>query len=214
VDDKGKTYLIEGVRDKFTAFERIDRLFEIVKRSQSDKRNRGLKWVKYEVIGGRHGDLEVIDQKKRQDGVFFTVKETKGTTGSKEDRIEQRLVGQYHSGNVLLPHQSYFISKFDGKVYDFVQLLKLEFLQFPFTEHDDILDCQAQLFEEPLMKGVKVEAPPPTKSGITADQWDKMYSEIDRWKQALPGVSNKEVMHRIYSRKLGNNLRLRFTRRP
>ena len=207
VDDKGKTYLIEGVRDKFTAFERIDRLFEIVKRSKR------LKWVKYEVIGGRHGDLEVIEQKKKQDGTFFTVKETKGTTGSKTDRIEQRLVGQYHAGNVLLPVEDYFISKFDGKVYNFVQLLKLEFLQFPFTEHDDILDCQAQLFEEPLIKGLKVDTPPPTNNGITADQWEAMYSEIDKWKQALPGCSNQEVMHRIYSRKLGNTLRMRF-RRP
>lgn len=206
VDDRGRTYLLQGVRDKLTTFQRIDLLFEFVSRATN------LRWVKYEVIGGRHGDLEVIEQKKVQLQKFFDVKETKGTTHSKADRIEQRLVGQYHAGNVLLPQEDYFISKYDGKVYNFVQLLKLEYLQFPFTEHDDILDCQAQLFEEPLIKGNLVQEQVPTKSGVTADQWEKMYDEIDQWKKALPGVSNREVMHRIYSRKLGQRVRLQFTR--
>jgi hypothetical protein len=43
---------------------------------------------------------------------------------------------------------------FDGKHYDFVQQYRLEFLQFPFSEHDDILDCHSQLFDgEFLQKG-------------------------------------------------------------
>lgn len=206
VDDKGKTYLLQGVRDKLTAFQRIDLLFEFVSRATN------LRWVKYEVIGGRHGDLEVIEQKKRKEGTFFNIKETKGTTHSKADRIEQRLVGQYHAGMVLLPEEDYFISKFDGKVYNFVQLLKLEYLQFPFTEHDDILDCQAQLFEEPLIKGVKTSVEN-KQDGITANQWDKMYAEIDKWKIMNPGLSNSEVQHRIYSRKLGQQLRRRSFQR-
>lgn len=201
VDDRGKTYLLQGVRDKLTAFERIDVLFEFVKKAQN------LRWVKYEVIGGRHGDLEVIDQKKREKQIFFTVKETKSSSSSKTDRIEQRLVGQYHAGNVLLPSELYFISKFDGKVHNFVQQLKLEYLQFPFTEHDDILDCQSQLFEEPLVKGVKTAAVQ-RQEGITADQWEKMYSEIDKWKTMYPNLSNSEVQHRIYARKLGQKVRL------
>lgn len=206
VDEKGRTYLLQGVRDKLTAFQRIDLLFDFVSRAKN------LRWVKYEVIGGRHGDLEVIEQRKRQSSKFFTIKETKGTTHSKADRIEQRLVGQYHAGNVLLPREDYFISKFDGRVYNFSQLLKLEYLQFPFTEHDDILDCQAQLFEEPLIKGVKA-VEEKRKEGITADQWDKMYSEIDRWKKDYPNLSNSEVQHKIYSRKLGEQLRRRAVQR-
>lgn len=203
VDSLGKSYLLEGVRDKLTSFQRIDLLFEMVKRS------RNLKWVKYEVLGGRHGDLEVIEQRKRATSIFFTVKETKATTGSKEDRIEQRLVGQYHAGNVYLPEDLYYISKYDGKVYNFVQLLILEYLQFPFTEHDDILDCQAQLFEENLIKGSKALAvPEPDKiKGITADQLDKMYDEIDVYKKKYPGLNSQAVQHKIFSRKLGNKFR-------
>lgn len=200
VDNCGKTYLLQGVRDKVTAFQRIDLLFEFVAKA------RNLKWVKYEVIGGRHGDLEVIEQKKREKKVFFTIKETKATSSSKADRIEQRLVGQYHAGNVLLPEELYFISKYDGRAHNFVQQLKLEYLQFPFTEHDDILDCQAQLFEETLYRGTKT-AVEQKQEGITFDQWDKMYAEIDDWKQKYPGLSTGAVQHMIYARKLGNKLK-------
>lgn len=206
VDDRGKTYLLQGIRDKVTAFQRIDLLFECVSKAKN------LKWVKYEVTGGRHGDLEVIEQRKREKGIFFTIKETKATSHSKADRIEQRLVGQYHAGNVLLPEEMYFISKLDGKVYNFVQLLKLEYLQFPFTEHDDILDCQSQLFEEPLMRGTKTTVEQ-KKEGITYDQLEKMYAEIDKWKAMYPDLSNAQVQHRIYSRKLGQKVRLLMTRK-
>lgn len=207
VDDEGNSYLLEGVRDKLTAFQRIDKLFEVVGRCKN------LKWVKYEVIGGRHGDLEEIERRQMdavQKGVQgyrrFTVKETKASTASKEDRIEQRLVGQYHAGKVLLPENSYFISKFDGKVYDFVQLLKLEFLQFPFTEHDDILDCQAQLFEEHIIRGTKKVDKAPT-SGMTAAAWDRMYSELDIYKNKYPDLEPHEIQNMVSSRKLGQKLR-------
>jgi phage terminase large subunit-like protein len=202
VDDTGRSFLLDGIRDKLTSYQRVDALFYMVGKS------RNLKWVKYEVIGGRHGDLEVIEERKRAKGVFFNIKETKSTTHSKIDRIEQRLVGQYHAGNVLLPASLYFISKYDGKVHDLVNLLKLEYLQFPFTEHDDILDCQSQLYEEPLVKGVKTPKEQ-KQEGITANQWDKMYEEMDRWKQQYPGARTSQIQHMIFSRKLGNKLRQR-----
>lgn len=205
VDHRGKTYLLEGIRDKVTSFQRIDLLFEFVSRSNK------LKEVKYEVIGGRHGDLEVIEQRQKEKKIYFKVVETKGTTSSKADRIEQRLVGQYHAGMVLLPQELYFVSRYDGRVHNFVQDLKLEYLQFPFTEHDDILDCQAQLFEEKLTRGSQTVIEQ-KKEGTTADQWDKMYNQIDNEKRKSPGLSNEEVIHRIYSRKIGSHLKFKSMR--
>lgn len=206
VDSTGKHYLLEGIRDKFTAFQRIDALFGMVGHAKN------LKFVKYEVIGGRHGDLEEIERRqmdavqKRTAGYRrFTIKETKGSVASKIDRIEQRLVGPYHAGMILLPQNSYFISKFDGKVYDFVQLLKLEYLQFPFTEHDDILDCQAQMFEESIIKGQKIETPVSTQ-GMTANDWEKMYRELDMVKSKFPDMSSEEASHEL----AGNKLRQRL----
>src|SRR3989339_981479 len=92
VDSEGNHYLLEGVRDKLTAFQRVDKLFMLVKNA------RNLKWVKYEVLGGRHGDLEVIRERQIKEQVFFNIQETKGTATSKADRIEQRLVPAYHAG--------------------------------------------------------------------------------------------------------------------
>ena len=206
VDYQGKSYLLEGVRDKVTAYQRIDLLFEFVSHAKN------LKEVKYEVIGGRHGDLEIIEQRKREKGIFFSLKETKSTTSSKTDRIEQRLVGQYHAGMVLLPQELYFISKFDGKVYNFVQLLKLEYLQFPFTEHDDILDTQAQLFEEKISRGTK-EAQVVRKEGMTYNDLEKTYAEIDKYKKSYPGLDGSQVQRMISSQKLGRKIRL-LVRKP
>lgn len=174
VDNNGKHYLVDGIRDKLTAYQRIDRLFEFVKRAKN------LKWVSYEVLGGRHGDLEIIEQRKRETGIYFNVKEAKAGASSKTDRIEQRLVGAYHAGIILLPKEIYFKSLYDGRVYNFIELLKLEYLQFPFTEHDDILDAQAQMFEEQLIRGdkAKFEVKKDKSEGMTADQWDQMYSYV------------------------------------
>lgn len=210
VDSSGKQYLLEGIRDKLTAFQRIDKLFEMAAKA------RNLKWVKYEVTGGRHGDLEEIERRQVEASQKvalggppyrrFTVKETKGNSATKIDRIEQRLVGQYHAGMVLLPPNLYFISKFDGKVQDFVQLLKLEYLQFPFTEHDDILDCQAQMFDEPIIKGTKQIERVHTKE-MVANDWDRMYKEMDKYKHLYPNLSSEQVQNKIFSRKMGSKIR-------
>ena len=155
IDYEGYHYLLEGVRDKLNSFQRIDKLFEVVKNSKN------LRWVKYEVLGGRHGDLDVINQRKRLEGIHFTVNETKATNASKIDRIEQRLVGAYHSGIIKFPRSLSYRSLFDGKTHDFVQDLITELLQFPHTSHDDCLDCQSQMFEERLQLGT-----PPTKKDL------------------------------------------------
>ena len=206
VDSEGKQYLLEGVRDKLTAFGRIDKLFEIVGHCKN------LKWVKYEVIGGRHGDLEEIDRRQMEEARKpfsryrrFTVKETKSSTASKVDRIEQRLVGQYHAGRVFWPEHLYFVSKYDGKVHDFIQEFKIEYLQFPFTEHDDCLDTQAQMFDEPVIKGRKIEEVKQTQ-GMTAADWDRMYSELKVYSNKYPELDNQELQSKISGTKLRNKL--------
>lgn len=195
IDFEGRHYLLDGIRDKMTAFQRIDKLFEIAKRSKN------LRWITYEVLGGRHGDLEVIDQRMRQEKVWFHVKQTKGSSASKEDRIEQRLVPAYHAGIIFLPKSSYFRSAYDGKIYDFCELLRLEYLQFPFTEHDDILDCQAQMFEEQLIIGKRITAEV-KRTGKTADDIDREYKFIDRQMNKYRGVSPDIVKKFIFMNRM------------
>lgn len=153
VDHEGFHYLLEGVRDKLTTFQRIERLFSMVEHSNN------LKYVKYEVLGGRHGDIETIKEQMRLKRKYFSIRETKSTNASKIDRIEQRLVGAWHAGVIRVPYSLAYRSLYDGKAHDFIQEYKMEFLQFPFTEHDDILDCHSQMFEETLIKGKKESTP-------------------------------------------------------
>ena len=152
------------------------------------RKSRNLKWVSYEVIGGRHGDLEIIRQKQQNEQTFFYIKETKATAMSKRDRIEQRLVPLYHNGSVWLPAGCYFKSLHDCKVYNFTELLRLEFLQFPFNEHDDILDCQSQIMEEQLIKGEKT-AVKVASNERTADDWEKFYKNMDRMSSQYPDAN-------------------------
>ena len=188
VDSAGKHYLLEASRDRMTAFERIDKLFQFVKNSSN------LKWVKYEVLGGRHGDLEVIRERQAKLKIFFMVKETKSTTSGKSDRIEQRLVGPYYAGIIHLPERLFYKSN-DGTTHDFSQEMKMELLQFPNTLHDDIIDCQSQMFEEELIKGK--DKAKETRKFMTASDWEKYYDDMDNLKKSNPFATDEWVKYKM-----------------
>lgn len=153
-DSEYNIYLLDGVRDRLLSNERVDLYVAMAKQAKR------LKGAKYEVTGGRHGDLENIRSKFISEHLHIEPKETKATTASKQDRIEQRLTGQFHAGKIFLPRTMRKVYRHDGKDYDFVQEYLLEYRQFPFSEHDDILDCHSQLFDgEYIIKGDKKAKP-------------------------------------------------------
>jgi phage terminase large subunit-like protein len=161
VDSEFNFYLLDGIRDKFRANDRVRHYVSMARKCKR------LKGAKYEEIGGRQGDLENINDEFIKHRLPTTVKPTKNTTATKVDRIEQRLVGQFHAGKVWMPKSIIHRSEFDGKPYDFAVQFKMEFLQFPFSEHDDILDCFSQLFDgEFIMKGDT------TKHEVEKDHFD------------------------------------------
>jgi len=196
VDWEGKHYLLDGVRDKLTVFQRIDRVVEFAK-----KAGKNLASIKYEVLGGRHGDLESLRKRLIEEKIPIIPQETKSTNASKKDRIEQRLVGQFFAGNIFMPNSLTYRSTYDGKVKDFVQEYKLEYLQFPFTEHDDILDCHSQMFEEQMsiIKGKKPKEEI-RKNWGTADDWDALYRRIDREQRLNPFFTREQAVNRIKAR--------------
>lgn len=196
VDATGTAWLKNGIRDKLTSYQRIDKLLLMVKSAQN------LKYVKYETLGGRHGDLEVIEQKKREQGIDFFVREVRATNASKRDRIEQRLVGQYHARKVRLPLSCVFKSVYDGKVYNFTELLKMEYLQFPHTEHDDILDCQSFLYEEQLIKPRSQRMPRDINKKPTADEEDREYQAHKSLLSAYPMLTQEQARDRMFYLKL------------
>ncbi len=195
VDSEGVTYLLEGIRDKLTVFQRINTIVRFVRNSKN------LKEVKYEVLGGRHGDLEALRAKFEEEKIPISPQETKSTTSSKIDRIEQRLVGPYHAKKIKLPYALNFKSLYDGKVYNFVELLKLEFLQFPFSEHDDILDCQSQLFEEQLMKGKAKKRGIPEKEYTAGDE-EREYQIRKKMFKQNPFLTKEGLNQKLFIKKL------------
>lgn len=184
VDNEMNFYLLDGIRDKLSANERVDLYVSMAKQCSR------LKGAKYEVIGGRHGDLENITIKFIERKLCITPKETKATTASKIDRIEQRLTGQFHAGKIYLPHSLKRVSQHDGKNYDFVQEYLLEYRQFPFSEHDDILDCHSQLFD-----GEYIE------KGKSSPQAEPKEDEFEWWRRKSIEAKSPNRLRYIFGNK-------------
>ena len=129
-------------------------------------------------------------------------KETKSVNASKIDRVEQRLVGRFHAGLMLVPSTLPYRSEYDGKTHDFVKEFKLEYLQFPYCEHDDILDCASQLFEDlaTFTKGIQTKEAKNNYVG-TAQYWDDYYEMIDKQQRNNPFLSRGEAMELIRRKK-------------
>lgn len=196
-DHRGDDYLIEGIRDKLTVFQRMDKIVEVARRC------RRLAKVRYESLGGRHGDLETLQKRFLDEHISIIPSETKAGTAGKKDRIEQRLVPRFHARKIFMPRSLICRSEYDGKIYDFVQLYKLEFLQHPMNEHDDILDCHAQMYEEPfkIESGIEVGRRVENK-GVTADQWDKFYKDQTRVVKGNPFWSREKVMDEMKKKRI------------
>jgi phage terminase large subunit-like protein len=196
IDSLGQHYLLEGIRDKLEVAQRIDKLFDMIGRSSN------LKWVTWEVTGGRQGDLETIKIEQRKRNKFFMVKEAKTASKDKIDRVRNRLQAPWSQGVFFFPEVLYFRSEYDGKTYDFVQLYKLEFLQFPFCEHDDLLDAHSQMFEEAssLVRGKKAIVVQEKKPMTYADE-DKWYNEAKKTMTRFPGFSLVDaIRYRAFKR--------------
>jgi phage terminase large subunit-like protein len=190
IDAEGNHYLLDGIRDKLTIFQRIA---EIVRMVKSSKR---LCAVKYEVLGGRHGDLEALKEAFRKENLPVIPQETKSVSTSKKDRIEQRLVNQFFCGRIYLPKSVIYRSIFDGKTKDFVGEYLLEYLQFPFTEHDDILDCHSQMFEEPHMLARGLTAVVKRDTRQTAQDLENYYNELDNIQTKNPFLTREQAFNK------------------
>ena len=174
-------YLIDAYRDRLRSNERVELYVGVAKQCKN------LKGAKYEVTGGRHGDLENIRQEFIKARLPIAPKETKATVASKRDRIEQRLVGRFHAGKVFLPRKMLKVYKHDGKDYDFIQEYLLELRQFPFSEHDDILDCHSQAFDgEYVEKGAKALKPNPKED------------EFEWWRQQAINAKKRNTSHYVF----------------
>ena len=101
---------------------------------------------------GKDADISYFNQCMESEGIYFNIEELGGSTG-KYDRM-LRLVPWLESGQFYLPHR--LIQTTKGKniqepdrVEDLIKIfIDEEYLFFPYSTHDDILDCIARIEDE------------------------------------------------------------------
>jgi phage terminase large subunit-like protein len=130
-------YLVDGVRDRMNLTERTDSLFNMVRKWRPIK-------VGYEKYG-MQGDIEHLKDKMSVENYRIHIQELKGSV-VKEDRI-RRLVPIFEQDRFWMPHRLLFTDR-ENKVRDFIrEFIDEEYLSFPTSRHDDMLDCVARILD-------------------------------------------------------------------
>lgn len=133
-------YLLDAIRDRLNLTKRTDKVFELHEKWQPSV-------VGYEQYG-MQSDIEHIQFVMEQRNYRFNIIEVGGQM-PKEDRI-QRLIPIYEQGRFYMPKQLIYIDS-EGRVRDYVKLfIEDEFLSFPVSTHDDMLDCRSRIVDPTL----------------------------------------------------------------
>lgn len=133
-------YVLDMVRDRLNLTERADMVFRLHRR-----------WKPVEVRYERYGmmaDIEYLRQEMNRRTYRFAIREVAGAT-SKVDRI-RRLIPLFERSRVWLPMEHSYTDT-AGKTKDLVQeFVENEYLAFPVSQHDDMLDALARIAEPTL----------------------------------------------------------------
>lgn len=138
IENKTYWYFVDGVFDKLRPTQRIQKVFDMVKKWKDS-----LRIVSYETIGFQETDKAFLEKKMEEEQFHFHITQIKQQTTSKERRIEG-LVPFYEYGKIFFPKHMYYNSEWSGKRIDLVEILKYELIKFPQSEHLDFADAQAQ----------------------------------------------------------------------
>jgi phage terminase large subunit-like protein len=140
-------YLLDGIRDRLNLKGRTDALFELYKKWKP----KGIGYEKF----GLMSDIEHIREKQAELNFRFPITELGKVknklligTSKKEDRIG-RLVPIFINKKMYLPLKINRVD-YQGKSYDFIeQFIKEEYILFPSSVHDDMLDAMSRIFDIP-----------------------------------------------------------------
>jgi len=139
--DDGNMYLVDGCRVRLNLTGRANRLLALHR-----------KWkpihTGYEKYG-KDSDIEHIKTVMETEAYRFNITEL-GGMAKKEDRIGS-LVPQFEQGKFYIPDHLHFIDE-DKVVRDLThEFVHEEYLFFPVSTHDDILDCMARINTPEMM---------------------------------------------------------------
>ena len=138
----GNLYLLDMIRDRLSLTERANALFCLVQDWSLPGRPVKVGYEKY----GANADVEYMREEMNRHSYHFPIIPLGGPTG-KRDRI-RRLVPGFENGNVLLPRQL-IRENYEGKQIDLIEaFIEEEYVMFPVSEHDDMLDAMARIKDE------------------------------------------------------------------
>ena len=136
-----KYYILEMFRDRLNLTERAEELFRLVHKYQPI----GVGYEKF----GLQADIEHIEFLQNERNFRFNIT-TLSSTQPKNDRI-RKLVPIFEAGDIYLPEECQR-TQYDGKRIEQVKdFIDNEYSAFPVCEHDDRLDCLAQLRHPDMM---------------------------------------------------------------
>ena len=143
VDGNHNRIVLDIVRDRLNLTERTEMLFNL--HARWSVQGNIVKHVIYEQYG-MQADIAHIEDEQRRRNYRFLVRKIGGSM-PKTDRIK-RLIPVAEQKLLILPHARTY-TQYDGMTVDLVQqFIEEEYLAFPVSEHDDMLDCLARI-EDP-----------------------------------------------------------------
>lgn len=130
-------YVVDMIRDRLNLTERTRALMRLHRRYRPIITG-------YEQYG-MGADVEHIEDVMERENYRFTIVPVGGSM-SKEDRI-RRLIPYFESGRFYLPSECRR-RNYEGTIDDLTQVfINDEYLSFPVSAHDDMLDCGSRIFD-------------------------------------------------------------------
>jgi phage terminase large subunit-like protein len=133
-------YVLDLIRDRLNLLERGDCLFHLHR-----------KWKPLTVGYERYGmqsDVEHLKDRMRREHYHFHITELSGKV-SKLDRIKW-MIPTLSNGRWYFP-DSIFKTNYEGRVIDLIDtFINEEYLAFPVSVHDDMLDCMSRIHDPDL----------------------------------------------------------------
>ncbi len=137
-----KFIILDAIRDRLNLVERTALLFKWHRRYQPIRDG-----VRYETYG-MQADIQHIKSRMEQENYSFEITEVGGHT-PKNDRIK-RLIPVIENGDMLFPHKI-LATNYQKETEDLINVfIHQEYLPFPVSVHDDMMDCLARILEPNL----------------------------------------------------------------
>ena len=140
-------YLIDFLRDRLNLTERTAALFRLHKKYFPSK-------VGYEKYG-MQADIEHIKDVQERENYRFEITELGGNM-PKNDRI-RRLVPLFEAGRIFIP-EVLMHTDYEGRTVNLIQsFVNDEYMPFPVSAHDDMLDCLSRICDEDMKMSAPAE---------------------------------------------------------